>query len=231
MNGTQLSRTLRALSRVLDYPNRDTYENLPELSGILVLESLLSPSRRHELERLIAGLTNTPLLDVEANYVATFDRGRNTCLHLFEHVHGDSRERGPALIDLAQTYANAGLFLTEGELPDYLPTLLEFASTQPRREAIATLAEVTHILNTILNTLLQRKSAYASIFAALIEIAGETVREVAVEPERPMDESWAEPAAFAGCSSQGQSRPDSPQPIVFVAKPNTPTRSKHGALA
>ncbi|MET5021328.1 nitrate reductase molybdenum cofactor assembly chaperone, partial [Burkholderia pseudomallei] len=76
-----------------------------------------------------------------------FDRGRSTSLHLFEHVHGDSRDRGPAMIDLAQTYEKAGLHLGPAELPDYLPVVLEFASTQPPKEARAFLAEMTHILN------------------------------------------------------------------------------------
>ncbi|MCP2937330.1 nitrate reductase molybdenum cofactor assembly chaperone, partial [Salmonella enterica subsp. enterica serovar Typhimurium] len=84
--------------------------------------------------------------DGEAAYVELFDRGRSTSLHLFEHVHGDSRDRGPAMIDLAQTYEKAGLYLAEGELPDYLPVVLEFVSTQPAREARAFLGEMTHIL-------------------------------------------------------------------------------------
>jgi len=81
-------------------------------------------------------------LDTEAIYVQLFDCGRATSLHLFEHVHGDSRDRGPAMIDLAQTYDKAGLYLAPGELPDNLPVVLEFVSTQPPREARAFLRRV-----------------------------------------------------------------------------------------
>ena len=59
---------------------------------------------------------------------------RRLSLHLFEHVHGESRDRGQAMVDLKAMYENAGLFVTR-ELPDYVPLLLEFLSTQPRPEA------------------------------------------------------------------------------------------------
>ena len=108
-----------------------------------------------------------------------FDRGRGTSLHLFEHVHGDSRDRGPAMIDLAQTYEKAGLLLAPGELPDYLPAVLEFVSTQPPREAKAFLGEMAHILNAIFGALQKRESAYASVLGALLELAGEKAQPVA----------------------------------------------------
>ena len=137
-----------------------------------------------------------------------FDRGRATSLHLFEHVHGDSRDRGPAMIDLAQTYEKAGLLLAPGELPDYLPAVLEFVSTQPPREARAFLGEMAHILNAIFGALQKRDSAYASVLGALL---GARRREGAAgrraDAEEPLDESWAEPPVFDGCSSKGQARP------------------------
>ena len=147
-----------------------------------------------------------------------FDSGRRTSLHLFEHVHGDSRDRGPAMIDLAQTFEAAGLYLAEGEMPDHLPVVLEYASTQPPREARAFLAEMAHIFNVIFSALDKRRSRYASVLGALIELAGEKCAPVNVPDEAPIDESWAEPAAFDGCSSAGQSRPDQPQPIQIQRK-------------
>src|SRR6185312_12515534 len=114
-----------------------------------------SAARLAELEALIDSLARAEPLDAEAAYVQLFDRGRATSLHLFEHVHGDSRDRGPAMIDLAQTYDKAGLCLAPGELPDYLPVVLEFVSTQPPREARAFLGEMTHIFNAIFSALQQ----------------------------------------------------------------------------
>ena len=147
-----------------------------------------------------------------------FDRGRSTSLHLFEHVHGDSRERGDAMVDLAQTYDQAGLYLAEGEMPDFLPAVLEFASTLEAREMRSFLGEMAHIFNAIFNALEQRQSAYASVMGALIELAGEKAHPVKIAPEQHIDEAWAEPMPFDGCASSGQSKPDQPQPIHIVRK-------------
>ena len=119
-------------------------------------------------------------------------------------MHGDSRERGPALIDLGQTYEKAGLILAEGELPDFLPAVLEFVSTQPLAEAKAFLGEMAHIYNAIFGALQQRGSAYAIVLGALLELAGETVQPIKPAAEEALDESWAEPVVFDGCSSKGQ---------------------------
>src|SRR6476620_9150925 len=163
-------------------------------------------------------LARTDPLETEAAYVELFDRGRCTSLHLFEHVHGDSRDRGPAMIDLTQTYEQAGLHLAPGELPDYLPAVLEFVSTQPPREAREFLAEMAHILNALFGALQQRGSAYASVLGALLDLAGLKAQAVKLAPEEPLDASWAEPLAFEGCSTQGQARPAQPQPIHIVRK-------------
>jgi nitrate reductase delta subunit len=120
------------------------------------------------------------------------------------------------MVDLGLMYEKAGLILVEGELPDYLPAVLEFVSTQPPREARAFLAELAHILNAIFGALQQRDSAYASVFGALLELAGEKTQPVAPATEEPLDESWAEPAVFDGCSSKGQAKPGQPQPIHVV---------------
>jgi nitrate reductase molybdenum cofactor assembly chaperone NarJ/NarW len=134
-------------------------------------------------------------------------------------VHGDSRDRGPAMIDLAQTYEKAGLFLAPGELPDYLPVALEFASTQPPQEAKAFLGETAHILCVIFAALDKRESAYASVLGALLELAGEKAQPVPPEAEDSLDETWAEPPVFGGCSTKGQARPGDPQPIQMHRKP------------
>jgi nitrate reductase delta subunit len=212
------TRTLRVLARLLGYPDAALRDQLAEMRDALHAERALSESRLAELDALIARLAQAPVLDVESDYVELFDRGRATSLHLFEHVHGDSRERGPAMIDLAQTYEKAGLYLAEGELPDFLPVVLEFTSTQPPREARAFLGEMAHIFNAIFTALEQRGSAYASVLAALLELAGEKAQPVQIAAEEPLDAIWEEPVVFDGCSSKGQARPDQPQPIRVVRK-------------
>jgi nitrate reductase delta subunit len=210
--------TLRALAHLLRYPNAELRAHLPELRAALQHEAALAAPRLAELEQLLQRLQHGSGLTLEAEYVELFDRGRSTALHLFEHVQGDSRDRGPAMIDLAQTYEKAGLYLAEGELPDYLPVVLEFVSTQPAREARAFLGEMTHILNAIFSALVKRESAYASVLGALLEIAGEKAQAVKVAEEPPLDESWEEPAVFGGCSTEGQARPGQPQPVRIVRK-------------
>lgn len=197
--------TLRVLAALLAYPDERLRGHLPEMTALLAQDDALSESRRGELEALARWLAGADAIEVETTYVETFDRGRATSLHLFEHVHGDSRDRGPAMIDLAQTYAAAGLMLKEGELPDYLPAVLEFASTQPPREAKAFLGEIAHLVNAIFGALLARGSRYAAVMGALLDLAGEKARAVPPPAEPALDETWAEPPAFDGCSVAGQS--------------------------
>ena len=213
-----MKTSLRVLAALLGYPDARMRGFLPEMKSLLQGEGALSAARRAELDALMDMLGRGDPLDTEADYVELFDRGRATSLHLFEHVHGDSRDRGPALIDLGQTYEAAGLILAEGELPDYLPAVLEFVSTQPAPEARAFLSEMAHIFNAIFGALQHRGSPYASVLGALLELAGEKAQAVAPAPEPPLDESWAEPVVFDGCSSKGQARPGQPQPIHMVRK-------------
>ncbi|WP_309684079.1 nitrate reductase molybdenum cofactor assembly chaperone [Polaromonas sp.] len=215
------SRSLRVLARLLGYPDAELRGNLDALREALHGERALPPPRLAELDALMDSLGRAAPLESEAAYVELFDRGRATSLHLFEHVHGDSRDRGPAMIDLAQTYEKAGLFLAEGEMPDFLPVVLEFTSTQPPREAREFLAEMAHIFNAIFAALQQRGSAYACVLGALLELAGEKAQPVQIAAEEPMDAIWEEPVVFDGCSSKGQARPDQPQPIHIVRKPRT----------
>jgi nitrate reductase delta subunit len=222
-----MSLTLRVLARLLSYPDDALRAHLDELREALRSEAALQPARAVEVEALIDSLSTQTAIDAEADYVQLFDSGRRTSLHLFEHVHGDSRDRGPAMIDLAQTFEAAGLYLAEGEMPDHLPVVLEYASTQPPREARAFLAEMAHIFNVIFSALDKRQSRYASVLGALIELAGEKCAPVNVPDEEPIDETWSEPAAFDGCSSAGQSRPDQPQPVQIHRK--TPAPAATGA--
>ena len=210
--------TLRVLAALLVYPDEALRVHLPEMLALLAADEVLSAARRREIEALACWLTGGDALDAEIAYVETFDRGRATSLHLFEHVHGDSRDRGPAMIDLAQTYERAGLYLAPGELPDYLPVVLEFVSTQPPAEANAFLGELAHLLNALFSTLLERGSRYASVLGALLDLAGETPRAVVHPVEPDLDDTWSEPPAFAGCSQQGQGAPGGPQPVRIVRR-------------
>ena len=213
---------LRILAALLAYPGAPLLAALPELGRALdQLKStrVLPATRVTELRALVAQFAALDPFELEARFVDTFDRGRSTSLALFEHVHGDSRERGPALVDLLQTYERAGLYLGEGEFPDHLPVVLEFASTQSASIARDFLAEMAHILSGIFSALVKQHSPYACVLAAVLEIAGERPHAVPVAAEPALDEAWAEPPAFDGCSTRGQARPGTPQPLHFVRKP------------
>ena len=214
--------TLRTLAALLRYPDAELRAHVGELRDALRDERALVASRLIELDRLLDRLAAADPFQLEADYVDTFDRSRRTALHLFEHVHGDSRDRGPAMVDLAQTYERAGLLLAPVELPDHLAVVLEFASTQPPKQARAFVGEIAHIVRAIFSALLERKSPYASVLAAVLDLAGERAERVELPAEPALDDAWAEPEAFGGCSTAGQSKPGQPQPIQIVRRTPAP---------
>ena len=214
----QAGKSLRVLALLLGYSDAELRAHLSELRAALHAERALSASRLTELDALIATLGRKAVLEVESDYVEMFDRGRATSLHLFEHVHGDSRDRGPAMIDLTKTYEQAGLFLGENEMPDFVPVVLEFTSTLQPRQAREFLGEMAHIFNAIFAALQKRESPYACVLGALLELAGEKASPVEVVADEPIDAIWEEPVVFDGCSSKGQSRPDQAQPIHIVPR-------------
>lgn len=220
------SITLRVLARLLSYPNAALKSDLADMQSAVHAEQALGKDRLTEIDALTKHLAHSDALELEGEFVELFDRGHATSLHLFEHVHGDSRERGPAMIDLVQTYEKAGLFLGPDEMPDYLPVVLEFVSTQPPKEARAFLAEMAHIFNAIFSALQQRQSAYASVLGALLELAGEKAHAVKVAAEEPLDASWEEPVVFDGCSVKGQAKPGQSQAIHFVKNEATHASAK-----
>lgn len=164
-------KTFQALGALLSYPEPDLIAALPEIGQVLDQERLLAREPRQRLDDLLARLASADLYELQEDYVALFDRGRATSLNLFEHVHGESRERGQAMVELMEMYRAGGLRLASHELPDYLPALLEFASFQPLGEARDLLGEMAHILREIGNQLAKKGSPYYASLAALLAIA------------------------------------------------------------
>ena len=197
--------TLRAMGALLTYPGPELRAALPEIASGLAGARHLPRASRERLAHLVAWMLATDGLDLEGAYVAQFDRGRATSLNLFEHVHGDTRDRGPAMVELKEIYARAGFGLATRELPDFLPVVLEYLSCRGRDEARAMLGDCAHVLRNVGETLRRRDSAYAAVFDALLAVAGEPgidfdapVEEPdAGKPEASIDEDWAEVPAFA----------------------------------
>ena len=164
-------KTFKVLSALLSYPQAGLMPALPELEAVLSGEALLSASGRRLLQPLFDDLRANDLTELQERYVFLFDRTRSLSLHLFEHVHGESRDRGQAMVDLKRVYEEAGFALASSELPDFIPLFLEFLSLRPAAEAVSFLGETVHILITLAERLEKRSSPYAGLFRGLIELS------------------------------------------------------------
>lgn len=160
----------RALAALLDYPSEALQANVAQVAAAL---KALGVDNVRALEPLLADVAAADLLDLQERYVETFDRGRRTSLNLFEHVHGDSRDRGQAMVDLLAMYREAGIALATEQLPDYLPAFLEYLSLLDDAAARERLGDIAHILQAIGAALARRASPYAAVFDALLALAGE----------------------------------------------------------
>src|SRR3990172_12915718 len=127
-------KALKLLAVLLSYPSTELVAALPELARRFGEDGSLSPGTRKALAGLLAELKRGDLLDLQERYVAQFDTGRSTSLHLFEHVHGDSRDRGQAMVDLNALYRRSGFVINVNELPDYLPAVVEYLAARPAEE-------------------------------------------------------------------------------------------------
>jgi nitrate reductase delta subunit len=164
-------------------------------------------------------------LEAEVRYVELFDRGRAASLHLFEHLHGEGRDRGQAMVELMRLYQRAGYELSPRELPDYLPVVLEYLSCRDLREAREILGDCAHILRRIGQSLVARGSSYAAILQALLVIAGEAPVDIAAVPrviERTtdLDRDWFEQPAFGDETSTRSARDSSEASAAFGNPPH-----------
>jgi nitrate reductase delta subunit len=209
-------RTLKALSLILSYPTKELQEAMPEIGGVLASDTRLTAAARRALRPLVTQLAEEDIYALEEGYVALFDRSRTLSLNLFEHVHGESRDRGGAMVSLMETYRDAGFDPVTSELPDHLPVLLEFLAARPFAESKDTLADAAHIFEALSTRLSRRDSNYQAVFAALQQLSCQKVNKAALaelleQPEddpddlEALDQVWEEsevlfgPDPTAGC--------------------------------
>ena len=190
-----MTKTLRALAALLSYPDEPLRAALPEIRDCAPREAL----------PLVDEIEASSLYEAQERYVALFDRSRALSLHLFEHVHGESRDRGQAMVDLLAMYAAHGLTVQAHELPDYIPAFLEFLSVLESKEARKLIGETAHILRALGDRLAERGSPYAAVFAAVLALARlpglseAIVERVAAEPDRSaLDAQWMDPEVTFG---------------------------------
>ncbi|NNM53737.1 MAG: nitrate reductase molybdenum cofactor assembly chaperone [Spirochaetales bacterium] len=195
---TFVTPVLKVLGALLTYPDEVLQESVPEFRQ-LVDASAIPSSTKARVCALLDYLQTTNLWDLQESYVALFDTGRATSLHLFEHVHGESRDRGQAMVDLRGEYEAVGLQLLPEELPDYIPAFLEFCSVTTQESATEFLTDCSEILRVLDTRLQERQSLYAAVFEAVVSFASNQRKSKLPEvlPEESLDEQWAEQPAFS----------------------------------
>lgn len=164
-------KTLKVLSALLTYPTSELQAAADELKAVLKREAVLTKPHLGAIVEFIDDLATRDLYDAQERYILLFDRNRSLSLHLFEHVHGESRDRGQAMVDLLKVYEDAGFLPTASELPDFLPLFLEFASTREPAEALELIGQPGHVLAALKERLARRGSSYAAVFGALVTLA------------------------------------------------------------
>ncbi|MBT4873250.1 MAG: nitrate reductase molybdenum cofactor assembly chaperone [Marinovum sp.] len=216
MTAIYQDRTLKALSLILSYPTHELQKAMPEIGAVLASDTRLTAAARRALRPLVESLAERDIYDLEEEFVMLFDRSRTLSLNLFEHVHGESRDRGSAMVSLVETYRSAGFDPATSELPDHLPVLLEFLATRPPAEAQEILADAAHIFEALNARLARRESSYDAVFKGLVQLAGtkansDAVAEILAKPDddpsdlKALDEVWEEsevifgPDPNAGC--------------------------------
>jgi nitrate reductase molybdenum cofactor assembly chaperone NarJ/NarW len=195
-------KTLKVLSALLTYPTPELLDAADELKAVLLREGVLRKSALDGVLALIDALGAGDLFDAQERYILLFDRTRSLSLHLFEHVHGESRDRGQAMVDLIKVYEDGGFTPTLSELPDFLPLFLEYASIQPLEAALELIGEPGHVFAALSERLGKRGSPYKAVFEALVALAKAKLDAAALavlcaEPDPEPDDLEALDAAWA----------------------------------
>lgn len=206
-------RALKLLSVLLDYPRDPLWSHAAELRDA-ARDPALAPAAQEALAAFLDGLLALEPMQAQERWLELFDRGRAMSLLLFEHIHGESRDRGQAMVDLLATYQRNGFELASRELPDYLPLLLEYLAQRPAEEVADWLHHTGHILELLAARASERGSAYAPLFETLVGIAGggadlgvlrqRVAAESRDDTREAMDAVWEEEAVRFGNEAPDQ---------------------------
>jgi len=182
-------KSYQALALLLTYPQAEWLAHVDEVEVLLVEESAQNNNAASTLAPLLELLRETSLIELQQNYVATFDQTPSHSLHLFEHIHGESRDRGQAMVNLLQEYRAHGLLMSADELPDYVPLFLEYLSQRPDADAAALLGDAVHVLALIGGKLNKNGSPYHTVFDVLEALSPVAAQPLQEPPVRDMDEA------------------------------------------
>jgi nitrate reductase delta subunit len=210
-------RTYRALGALLTYPTEELIAALPEIRATLADERLIGAPHLEAIGNLIAYLDGCDLMDLQDDYVRLFDRMRSLSLHLYEHLYGEARERGQAMVRLQTLYKFHGFTHTSSELPDYLPLFAEFLSLTPDRTARTILSDAAATIEALHQRAAKKETRYAAVFAALVSLASKQIdRTLLAEIMRgggadddsleAIDRAWEEEPVTFGAGDAAKSR-------------------------
>ncbi len=188
--------TFRVLSALLSYPVPELKAEAEQAEQILRTDGVLTGSQLENVCAFLKKLQLMPQLEAESSYIDAFDRGRATSLYLFEHIHGESRDRGQAMVRLLTRYRMHGLELHSKELPDFLPLFLEFLSTCRPKEGQKYLSEVADIVAMIGQSLRKRRASYAPLLEAIASLVARDTDEESLAAETGQDDRDDTPAAL-----------------------------------
>lgn len=205
-----LSSLLLVTARLLDYPTQARWDNAREICTIIRLSPYIPPELRLSIITDLKGLFANDIYECQARYDGLFDRGRSVSLSLFEHVHGESRDRGQAMVDLLNVYQQNGLVLNSEQMPDYIPLFLEFLSTQDEATIRQWLDEVSHILTLLAERLRQREAWETKLFEALLIIAGHPVQDESIQRQVADEDDDQTPEAIDKAWEDREIRFDEP---------------------
>ena len=235
-----MANALKILSVLLSYPSADLGAALPEIEAAIAADTRLAAADRALLVALAADIAGRDTYDAQERYVSLFDRTRTLSLHLFEHVHGESRDRGQAMVDLAQMYERQGFDVDPGEMPDFLPLFLEYLSTQSDQEVHELLGQTLHIVANLRARLQKRGSIYANAMLTLEAIAGiapdaEKLGQLLEQPDHDpndleaLDAVWeSEAVTFGGGQGENNCGPDRLRMQVRAARRPPPQPGSQG---
>ncbi len=219
-------KALQLIGTLLDYPDAPLWQHRDELLAAAAAAEL-PPERAAQLRGFAAALLALDPLEAQERWLELFDRGRAMSLLLFEHIHGESRDRGQAMVDLLQTYRRNGFELDARELPDYLPLMLEYLAHRPQADAQDWLSHLAHVLKLLAARAGKRESPYALLFELLVERAEGRVEldiarrcaqaEVRDDTPQAMDRVWEEEAVRFGA----------PPPSAACPSPAAPSPAPH----
>jgi nitrate reductase delta subunit len=230
-----MARTYKALALLLTYPTPELQALAPTAVKVIADEQMVPAPIVRSLARLADELASSDLYDLQERYVELFDRSRSLSLNLYEHVHGESRDRGQAMAALLELYRSHGLELSANELPDHLPVFLEFLSARPDKEAASLIGEAAHVLEAIGERLHKRQSAYRAVFGAMAALGADgsdsdALAALMQEPDddpgdlAALDKAWAETPVTFGPSDVAcpkMTPRSAPSPVAPAARMHT----------